>query len=105
MAVLIVTDRRGEQHTLESDTGYSIMEILQRNGQDVAALCGGACSCATCHVFVAPAWLGQLPARSRDEQVLVQESQYYREQQSRLSCQLAFTEALDGIELELAPED
>jgi 2Fe-2S ferredoxin len=105
MAVLIVTDREGKQSTLESDTGYSIMTILQSNGQDVAAICGGVCSCATCHVYVAPAWAAKLDAQSADEKMLTEESDWFKEGQSRLSCQIEFTDELNGIELTLAPED
>lgn len=105
MAVLNVIDRDGNDAVIESDTGYSIMDILQSNGQDVAAICGGVCSCATCHVYVSPEVMATLPERGSDEQVLVEESEYYRENESRLSCQIEFTEALDGIQVTLAPED
>jgi 2Fe-2S ferredoxin len=105
MAVLIVTDRAGTQSVIESDTGYSIMEVLQSNGQDVAAICGGVCSCATCHVFVAPEWADKLEAPAADEQVLTEESEFYREGESRLSCQIQFRDELNGIVLTLAPED
>ena len=105
MAVLNVIARDGEESVIESDTGYSIMDIMQSNGQDVAAICGGVCSCATCHIYVSPAVMAKLPARGDDEQVLVEESEYYREGESRLSCQVEFTEELDGIQVTLAPED
>ncbi|WP_101757847.1 2Fe-2S iron-sulfur cluster-binding protein [Oceanicoccus sp. KOV_DT_Chl] len=105
MAVLNVIDRDGNEAVIESDTGYSIMDVLQANGQDVAAICGGVASCATCHVYVSPEVMATLPPLEGDEQVLVEESEYYKEGQSRLSCQIQFTEALDGIQVILAPED
>lgn len=105
MAVLKVTDRDGNESEIQSDTGYSIMEILQANGQDVAAICGGVCSCATCHIYVAPQWADKLDAPAADEQVLTEESDAYREGESRLSCQIQFLPELDGIALTLAPED
>jgi 2Fe-2S ferredoxin len=105
MAVLNVIDRNGNAAVIVSDTGYSVMDVLQANGQDVAAICGGVCSCATCHVYVSPAVMAMLPPLAGDEQVLVTESAYYKEGESRLSCQIQFTEALDGIQVTLAPED
>ena len=105
MAVLNVIDREGNEAIIESDTGYSLMDVLQSNGQDVAAICGGVCSCATCHIYITPDVMSKLPERSADEQVLVEESEYYREEESRLGCQVQFTEELDGIQVILAPED
>ena len=105
MAVINVIDRDGNDAVIESDTGYSIMDVLQSNGQDVAAICGGVCSCATCHIYVSPEVMAMLPERGSDEQVLVEESEHYRENESRLSCQIEFTEELDGIQVTLAPED
>ncbi|MGK0500340.1 MAG: 2Fe-2S ferredoxin [Oceanicoccus sp.] len=105
MAVLNVIDRDGNEAVIESDTGYSIMDVLQSNGQDVAAICGGVCSCATCHIYIAPEVMETLPALSDDEQLLVGESEYFKEGQSRLSCQVQFTQQLDGIQVILAPED
>ena len=105
MAVLHVVDRDGSKRDVESDTGYSIMDILRENGFDIAAICGGVCSCATCHVYVAPDVMARLPERSGDEQALVESSEYFREDESRLSCQIEFTDELDGIEVTIAPED
>ncbi|MEH6549254.1 MAG: 2Fe-2S iron-sulfur cluster-binding protein [Pseudomonadales bacterium] len=105
MAVLHITDRDGSQAEVESDTGYSVMEILQRNSYDVAAICGGCCSCATCHVYVDEAYVDKLGALEGDEAVLVESSEFFREGQSRLSCQIEFTDQIDGIKLQLAPED
>ena len=105
MAVLNVIDRDGNDAVIESDTGYSLMDILQSNGQDIAAICGGVCSCATCHIYLPADVNAKLPARSADEQVLVEESEHYREDESRLGCQVEFTDELDGIQVILAPED
>jgi 2Fe-2S ferredoxin len=105
MAVLNVVDREGEKSSIESDTGYSVMDILRDNGHDIAGICGGVCSCATCHVYVGPELMSKLDDRSADEQVLVESSEYYEEAKSRLCCQIEFTDALDGAEVTLAPED
>ncbi len=102
---LFVTDRDGSVATLESATGASVMEILQRHDYNVAAICGGCCSCATCHVYVDERFSAMLPRLDGDERVLVESSEHFREGASRLSCQIQFTGALDGIRLALAPED
>ena len=96
MAALIVTDRAGTESVIESDTGYSIMEILQANGQDVAAICGGVCSCATCHVYVDEAWLGKLAAIDPNEDAMLGLSSDRREN-SRLCCQITLSAELDGL--------
>ena len=105
MAVLNVVDRDGKTAVINADTGFSVMDVLQSNGQDIAALCGGVCSCATCHVYFPLEVMATLPQRDIDEQILVEESEHYRQAQSRLSCQVQFTDALDGIEVTLAPAD
>ena len=67
MAKLIVVNRAGEEQTVEADSGLSVMEIIRDNGFDeLLALCGGCCSCATCHVFVDPAFTDSLPAIIRE---------------------------------------
>jgi len=71
---------------------------------DLLALCGGCCSCATCHVLVAEEQLSLLPAMSPDEDDLL-ESSDHRQANSRLSCQLEISDALDGLKVTIAPED
>jgi 2Fe-2S ferredoxin len=70
----------------------------------VAAICGGLCSCATCHVFIDPAWVARLPKPQSDETELLRELPDFREATSRLSCQVDFTDALSGIKLTIAPD-
>ena len=53
-------DRHGKEYTLEGREGWSVMEILRDGGLDVAAECGGACACATCHVYVNEGWFEKL---------------------------------------------
>ncbi len=79
--------------------------FLITNNYDIAAICGGVCSCATCHLYVETEWAGRIPARSADEQVLVEETEAYEPEQSRLACQIEFTDELDGIRITLAPEE
>lgn len=105
MAQLVVTTRDGETRVIEGANGLSVMEIIRENGfDDLLALCGGCCSCATCHVHVDAEWLGRLPSMSEDEDALL-ESSDHRNERSRLSCQLPFSEALDGLHATMAPED
>jgi 2Fe-2S ferredoxin len=80
------------------------MEILRELDYGVAAICGGLCSCATCHVYVDPVWVPRLPAKQSDEQELLTELSDYQAATSRLSCQVEFTEALSGIKVTIAPD-
>lgn len=81
------------------------MEVLRDNGLEVEAVCGGCCSCATCHVLIAPQWLAQLPARSAIETELLSLSEHFDAARSRLSCQLTLHGDLDQLALTVAPED
>jgi len=101
---MTVVDRTGEKHECDFPVGGSLMEALRDGNFDVAAICGGMCSCATCHVYVAEDWLARLPPREDDEQDLVTELEHYRES-SRLSCQIGLTEELEGLCVTLAPEE
>ena len=104
MARMIVVDRDGKEHEIEAKTGLKLMEILRELDYGVAAICGGLCSCATCHVFVDPAWVGRLPPKQSDEQELLTELPDYQPAVSRLSCQVEFTEALSGIKVTIAAD-
>lgn len=105
MPKLIVVNRAGEESTIDVADGLTVMEAIRDNGFDeLLALCGGCCSCATCHIHVDPAFTDKLPAMSDDENDLLDSSDY-RDATSRLSCQIAFTSDLDGLKVTIAPED
>jgi len=105
MPTIHVTTRDGEQRIVEATSGRSLMENLRDGGiDDILALCGGNCSCATCHVHVAPDWLDRLPPMSADEDDLL-DSSSDRDASSRLSCQIEFGDALDGLRVTIAQED
>ena len=105
MPQLIVVTREGETRTISGDTGLSVMEVIREAGIDeLLALCGGCCSCATCHVHVDPDYAGKLPPMSDDENELLSISDD-RDSNSRLSCQIPFTDALDGMTVTIAKED
>ncbi len=105
MPKLTVINRAGEASTITATTGTTVMEAIRDNGFDeLLALCGGCCSCATCHVYVDPAFADKLAKLSEDENDLLDSSDH-RSAQSRLSCQLPITDALDGLIVTIAPED
>ena len=105
MPKLIVTTREGETSEVAVGDGLTVMEAIRDNGFDeLLALCGGCCSCATCHVHVDPEFAGLLPRMSEDEDDLL-ESSDHRVATSRLSCQIPFTPDLDGLKVTIAPED
>lgn len=105
MAQIFVTDRAGTTHDLEARAGLSVMEIIREGRLDeLLALCGGACSCATCHVHVAEADLARTGTATPDELDLLDSSDHFTPA-SRLSCQIPFTDALDGLRVTIAPED
>ncbi|NMW30794.1 2Fe-2S iron-sulfur cluster binding domain-containing protein [Altererythrobacter sp. RZ02] len=105
MPKMTVVNRSGEESTIEVEDGLTVMEAIRDNGFDeLLALCGGCCSCATCHVYVDPAFAEKLPAISEDEDDLL-ESSDHRTGQSRLSCQLPLTADLDGLKITISPED
>ena len=105
MPKLIVVTRDGEEREVTGDAGLSVMEVIRENGFDeLLAICGGCCSCATCHVHVDPEFAAKLPPMSEDENDLL-DSSMDRDARSRLSCQIQFTQALDGLKVTIAAED
>ena len=97
-----VTDQQGARHTLEALDGWRVMEVIRDWGLDIKAECGGACACATCHVYVASEWAGRLHPVSDDEHDML-DGAFHVEANSRLSCRILMSEALDGLEVTLAP--
>ena len=104
MARLQVIDRDGVEHEVDAKAGLKIMETLRELDYGIAAICGGMCSCATCHVYIDQAWLGRLPAPMSDEKELLSELMHFRDN-SRLSCQIDVTDALEGLRLTIAPDE
>ena len=104
MATLQVIDRDGVSHDVECKSGLKVMEVLRELDYGVAAICGGMCSCATCHIYIDPAWADKLPAPMSDERDLLTELSHYREN-SRLSCQVEITQALSGLKVTIAEDE
>ncbi|MFA7584693.1 MAG: ferredoxin [Novosphingobium sp.] len=105
MIVINVVDRNGNEKSVSTQTGLSLMEAIRDNGFDqLLALCGGCCSCATCHIFVRQGPEDLTPAPEGDETDLLDSSGHYSNN-SRLSCQITLADAHDGMIVEIAPED
>ena len=105
MPKLIVVTREGQESTIDGEEGLSVMEVIRDAGVDeLLALCGGCCSCATCHVHVDSAFTDKLPPMTEDESDLLDSSDH-RNESSRLSCQVMLTAELDGLRVTIAPED
>ncbi|MBD2842509.1 2Fe-2S iron-sulfur cluster-binding protein [Erythrobacter rubeus] len=105
MPKLVVTNREGETSEIEVEDGLTVMEAIRDNGFDeLLALCGGCCSCATCHIHIDDGATDKLPPMSEDEDDLLESSEH-RKENSRLSCQIPFTPELDGLKVTIAEED
>lgn len=105
MVKVTVFERNGSGREIEAPEGVSLMEAIRDAGFDeLLALCGGCCSCATCHVHVDRAYLDRLPAMAEDEDDLLDTSAD-RDDLSRLSCQLLVAPELEGLQVRIAEED
>lgn len=105
MPSITVAMREGEERVISAASGLSLMEAIRDAGVDeLLAMCGGCCSCATCHVYVDPAFADRLPPLSEDENDLLDSSDH-RTARSRLSCQVPLDDSLDGLRVAIAPED
>ncbi|WP_066587621.1 2Fe-2S iron-sulfur cluster-binding protein [Sphingomonas pruni] len=105
MPKLIVVTRDGKEQEITGEAGLSVMEVIRDAGIDeILALCGGCCSCATCHVHVDPEFAAKLKPMSEDENDLL-DSSADRDENSRLSCQIEFGDNLDGLKVRIAEED
>jgi 2Fe-2S ferredoxin len=93
----------GTVHELQALDGWRVMEVIRDWGLPIKAECGGACACATCHVWVDPEWVAKLVPPS-DEELEMLDGAFQVDERSRLCCQIIMSDTLDGLELELAPE-
>lgn len=105
MVQLTIVHRDGRETSIDGEEGLSVMEVIRQAGIDeLMALCGGCCSCATCHVYVDGDGAAVMPPLTSDESDLL-DSSSYRTARSRLSCQLTCGPAIAGMRIEIAPED
>lgn len=97
MPTIKFISHEGLDHEVYAESGTSLMDIAVDNGvAGIAAECGGACSCATCHIYIDPAWIAQLPGPDDAELELLEFAVDLKEN-SRLSCQIEITEEFDGL--------
>ena len=95
----------GETIVVDANQGLTLMEVaVDNNVSEILAECGGACACATCHVYVADEWQSKLPAIDDMEDAML-ESAADRQPGSRLSCQIEVTSDLDGLTVKVACND
>lgn len=105
MVKLVVTNRVGATVEVDAVPGISMMENIRELDDSVDAICGGMCSCATCHVFIEPSLWDRLPERGYEELMLLQDLDSFDPERSRLSCQIEVTGDHDGIALTVGPEE
>ncbi|MFC3693063.1 2Fe-2S iron-sulfur cluster-binding protein [Chenggangzhangella methanolivorans] len=97
MASITFIDQDGGKRTVEAEPGSTVMEAAIRNDvPGIEAECGGACSCATCHVYVDEAWTEAVGGPEPMEEDML-DFAYDVRPTSRLSCQIKVTPALDGL--------
>ncbi len=99
MPKVVFIEPDGDRREIDVPVGVTLMEAARQQGvPGIVAQCGGACACATCHVYVAPAWTAKLePPEEMEEGML--ESAWEPSATSRLSCQIHLTRKLDGLEV------
>ena len=105
MTKITVINQSGEKKDIEAENGLSLMEVIRDNGFDeLLALCGGCCSCATCHVHIDPSFKGKVETMGEDEDDLLESSEH-RDESSRLSCQINISDNIEGLIVTIAKED
>ena len=105
MPQITVVNQAGEETSIDAPSGRTLMEVIRDNGFDeMLALCGGCCSCATCHVHIDADHFGAAPKMSEDENDLLDSSDH-RNEFSRLACQVPVSDALAGVKVTIAQED
>ncbi len=99
MTTIIYTDSKGTARTVEGEDGATVMETAIRNKiPEIVAECGGACACATCHVYIDPEFASKVGKASGMEEDML-DFAYEVKPNSRLSCQIKITPALEGLKV------
>ena len=99
MPRIIFTEPDGKRREIDAPIGITVMEAaVQNRVRGIVALCGGACACATCHVYIGQAWLCKVGPREEMEEGMI-EAAWEPRANSRLSCQIHVTADLDGLEV------
>jgi 2Fe-2S ferredoxin len=99
MPKIVFNEPGGGRREIDASPGITLMEAARQHGvAGIVAQCGGACACATCHVYIEPPWLTRLePPEEMEEGML--ETAWEPRANSRLSCQIQLTAQLDGLEV------
>jgi 2Fe-2S ferredoxin len=105
MPIINVVNRAGALQQIEVKSGSTLMEVLRDRGLDIEAICGGCCSCATCHVYIDESWSTRLGEKDEDEIELIEDMETFKSGRSRLSCMITITDEMDGLKLDIAPEE
>ena len=101
MAKITYVEFNGTEHVIDVKPGLTVMEgAVKNNVPGIDADCGGACACATCHVYVDPAWTDKTGTPSAMEESRLDFAEAV-EPNSRLSCQIKVTDALDGLSVRM----
>lgn len=99
MPKIVFVEHDGGRREIDAPVGITLMEAARQHGvQGVVARCGGACACATCHVYIDPAWLSKVEPREEMEEGML-ESAWEPRENSRLSCQVHISADLDGMQV------
>ena len=99
MAKVTYIEHDGTEHVIDVKTGLTVMEgAVKNNIPGIDADCGGACACATCHVYVGDGWLDKTGTKSAMEESMLDFAEGVKEN-SRLSCQIKVTDALEGLKV------
>lgn len=104
MINISVKDLDGEVHEIQVNEDDNLMEALREYEWGVPAICGGLCSCGTCHVYIDTQWLDKFQQADPDEQDLLDVFDSASDN-SRLSCQMNLREAHNGLSLTIAPDE
>ncbi|MFV3128335.1 2Fe-2S iron-sulfur cluster-binding protein [Niveispirillum sp. KHB5.9] len=101
MAEVTYILRDGGQRQVTASSGSVMAAAMQNNVPGILAECGGGCACATCHVYVDPAWIDRLPPPDEIEAELLDGVAAERRPNSRLSCQIMLSADLDGLVVQM----
>ena len=99
---IIVTDQQGKTTEIDGEVDWQLMEAIRDAGMPIKAECGGACACATCHVYIDPEWFGKTGGPNEDEADML-DLAFELQDTSRLACQIELSDDLDGLKITLAP--
>ena len=99
MAKVTYIEHDGTEHVIDVKNGLTVMEgAVKNNIPGIDADCGGACACATCHVYVGDGWLDKTGTKSAMEESMLDFAEGVKEN-SRLSCQIKVSDALEGLKV------